>query len=471
INLTPNPSSASLKSPLTFTAMISNSSGSKAGPTGSVTFGDSNAGGTFGSTSCSTQNNGSLACNAVYTAPSTPQAVVITANYEGDFVHKPATGQSNLTVKSSTTTALGVSANPSVSGQYLTFTATVSPSTSSGTVQFQVDGNNVGVPVSLSGGAATWSTSSIPVGLHVVTAVYSGNLNSFGSTGIVTQTINQDKVATLLSTSDNPSSPGQQIVLTATINAQYPGSGTPTGYVTFYEDGANVGVGNLIGNSASVDITPYGGSHTITAVYSGDSNFVTGYSAQLTQIVSQDSSVTVSTSQNPSTSSQQITLTATVSSQSQSSNIPTGNVQFVIDGSNFGSPVSLSAGTASLDTALSGGNHTITASYLGDSIFLGSTSSSIMQLVTQSSTVEVSSSQNPSNFGQPVSFTATVSTTQGTSRPSGTVTFYDGSSSIGTSTVSDGQATYDSSSLSVGPHTISVMYSGDSIFASSTSDS
>ena len=82
-------------------------------------------------------------------------------------------------------TVVTSSASPSAYGQSVTFTATVAPSggvNPTGTVQFKIDGNNVGSPQTLSGGVATYSTSTLAVGSHSVTAVYSGDGNFVGGT-------------------------------------------------------------------------------------------------------------------------------------------------------------------------------------------------------------------------------------------------------------------------------------------------
>jgi hypothetical protein len=79
------------------------------------------------------------------------------------------------------------SANPSIVGQAVTFTATVSAvtgaGTPTGTVQFKVDGANLGTPVALSGGSASISTTALAIGTHTVTAEYSGDDNFNPSTG------------------------------------------------------------------------------------------------------------------------------------------------------------------------------------------------------------------------------------------------------------------------------------------------
>jgi N-acetylneuraminic acid mutarotase len=80
----------------------------------------------------------------------------------------------------------------------------------------------------------------------------------------------------------------------------------------------------------------------------------------------------------------------------------------------------------------------------------------------------VSSSLNPSKHGNPVTFTATVkSLTTGT--PTGSVTFKDGTTTLGTGTLSSGKATFTTSTLAVGTHSITAVYGGDANFTGSTS--
>ena len=168
-----------------------------------------------------------------------------------------------------------------------------------------------------------------------------------------------------------------------------------------------------------------GSPHTVSATYSGDGNF-DGSSGSLSggQTVNKDDTTTgVTSSVNPSAFGQSVTFTATVTPGSGSGQ--TGTVQFVIDGSNFGNPVTLSGGTAQTSTSslsVSGSPHTVSATYSGDGSFTGSTGSlSGGQTVNKADTTTgVTSSLNPSAFGQTVTFTATVTPGSG-SGPTGTV--------------------------------------------------
>jgi len=112
-------------------------------------------------------------------------------------VHANAVTQGNLAGTFSTTTAvtLASGSNPSYYGDPLTFTAVVSPSGATGTVQFKVDGVNFGSPVTLVGGSATSTAiSTLMPAAHTVTAVYSGGPGYAGSTSAGTTQTANDKI-------------------------------------------------------------------------------------------------------------------------------------------------------------------------------------------------------------------------------------------------------------------------------------
>src|SRR5207253_3176103 len=118
-----------------------------------------------------------------------------------------------------------------------------------------------------------------------------------------------------------------------------------------------------------------------------------------------------------------VTFTATVSAVSPGTGVPTGNVVFK-DGATTVSTGALDVnGNATFTTStLTVGNHTITASYAGNSNFNASASSALVQTVNPAqTTTTVTSSLNPSTFPQSVTFTATV-TSAVSSSITGTVT-------------------------------------------------
>ena len=116
------------------------------------------------------------------------------------------------------------------------------------------------------------------------------------------------------------------------------------------------------------------------------------------------------------------------------------------------------------------GNHFITATYGGDANFSAGSATLIQKVHASGSTTRVSASPNPSGFGEPVTFTAMVtSRTAGAPTPSGMITFRNGSSLLAQLPLgSDGSASFNTSTLSTGSHTISAKYSSDTVFALSS---
>ena len=88
-------------------------------------------------------------------------------------------------------------------------------------------------------------------------------------------------------------------------------------------------------------------------------------------------------------------------------------------------------------------------------------------------TTTLTSSVNPSTYGQSVTFTATVAPTSGGGTPTGTVEFYDGGTSMGSGTLSVvgsyDEAAFSTSALPAGSDTITADYEGDTTFVTSTS--
>jgi hypothetical protein len=113
----------------------------------------------------------------------------------------------------------------------------------------------------------------------------------------VDQSFTVQRATPTLSLSSTPTSdtlPGQSVTFTATVAATPPGSGTPSGTVTF-NDGASTLCTNVILSSGSAACATGAlslGSHSLTAVYSGDAHFTGGTSAPLTHNVNQAPAIT-----------------------------------------------------------------------------------------------------------------------------------------------------------------------------------
>jgi hypothetical protein len=119
-------------------------------------------------------------------------------------------------------------------------------------------------------------------------------------------------------------------------------------------------------------------------------------------------------------------------------------------------------------SALSHKTHTIKATYAGDAKFAPSSAIVTQVVDLYPTTTALSSSPNPSQFGQAVTFTAQVTST-GPSAPTGKVQFLDGTTTLGTTTLSGGITKLTKSSLAVGTHSITAQYQGDFADAKSTS--
>jgi Bacterial Ig-like domain (group 3) len=177
---------------------------------------------------------------------------------------------------------------------------------------------------------------------------------------------------------------------------------------------------------------------------------------------------------NPSSYGQPVIFIAAVLAES-SAGTPTGTVAFT-DGTNVLGNISLdSDGRATFTTSsLAAGSHSIAATYMpADPLLFSGSSATLTQNVTSTSTstitttVTLTSRPNPSTFGQPVTFAATVKGNGGT--PAGTVVFADGATALGTASLdNNGQATFITSTLTVGSHAIAANYRGDPNFPSSS---
>ena len=175
----------------------------------------------------------------------------------------------------------------------------------------------------------------------------------------------------------------------------------------------------------------------------------------------------VTTSLNPSFTTQAVTFTATVTSKSRT--IPDGELVTFQEGKTTLAAVALEGGVASYTTSsLAAGTAYVKATYAGDTK-LGPSSGWLMQVVNKyPTTTALNSSPNPSTFGQTVTFTATITPT-GPYPPTGNVWFKDGTAGIGYIPLNGGVATLTKRSLGVGTHAITAEYMGNSNSARSTS--
>jgi hypothetical protein len=399
---------------------------------------------------------------------------------------KPTTGyQLSFGATSDTATSVGTSSATSVFGETLTFTATVralAPSSgpTTGAVTF-MDGSSTIGTATLGGGTATLSTSALTVGNHSITVSYigGGTFNSSGSSTL-DQVVNPAQTSTAVAVDVNPSDYGQTMTFTASVSVVAPGSGIPTGTVTFMDGSTSLGTESLNGSGSATFSTSAlaTGSHAITAIYNNTTKFKTSTSPALEQVVNPAQTATaLAVDVNPSVYGQTMTFTASVSVVAPGSGIPTGAVTFMDGSTPLGIEPLAGSGTATFSTsALAGGSHAITAVYNNTANFKTSTSPTLSQVVHQaSSATNVSVNVDPGVYGQPLTFTVSVSAVApGGGVATGTVDFSvvarDGSSWTHASTLgAAGTASFTPPVLSPGSYSITASYSGDGNFQPSAS--
>ena len=226
----------------------------------------------------------------------------------------------------------------------------------------------------------------------------------------------------------------------------------------------------LAGATCAIDVTyspPQSGNWSATLTIT-DNALGSPHKVPLTGA---GSTVALTSSLNPSSYFDTVTFTATVSAGLQGGSL-TGMVQFK-DGTMVLDTQNLTGGVATSIpiTFVTVGSHNITAQYSGDAVRTGGMGALTQTVNPAATTTTVTSSQNPSSFGNPPVFTAVVAANNMLTTPIGTVAFKDGATVLGTMSLDDGgQAIFTPSSLSIGTHPITAVYQGDAInWAASTS--
>lgn len=455
--------------PVSFTATVSATAGWPT-PTGTVTF-------TSGTTQSTVQLvNGQASFT---TSWSTAGKYEVSAFYNGDSNDATSSAYAIETVGTVTSTSLSSSANPAGVGQPVTFTATVTGTSPTGSVSFYDGANSPAAPtllgsVTLSNANASLTVSNLAAGTHSITAYYSGDsANVSSNSNAVSEVINQYATSTQLATSSASVTYGQPVTFTATVTSTASSGTEPSGSVAFQimYQGANTVLGTAQLSNGQATLTTSrlpGGTDNVVAVYEGDSYYGSSTSNTVAETVNPaPTTASVSSSANPATAGQQITFTATVSSGNASTGSVTGSVTF-FDGSTTLITEQLSGGAASYTTSLSVGTHTISVSYSGSSSYQGSKSSALQETVDLAATsTTLTSSQNPAKSKTPVTFTATVTPSTMSTTLTGSVSYYFGSKLLATVPLSGFSSTYTTHTLPVGYDTITAVYSGNASFASS----
>ncbi len=303
----------------------------------------------------------------------------VTAVYGGDghrlgSTSAPLTQVVNATPGAPTSTSMAASATQTTAGQEVSFTATVSggSGTPTGSLQF-LDGGAVLGAVSLAGGQARLTTSSLAPGIHFIRATYTGDSNFAGSTSSTVQlTVLPADSRPLLGSSSNPSMRGQPVTFEAQLAPMCEGT------VSFMNGQTWLGAVAL-GQGGRARFTASGlavGLHRVTAVYAGGAVCPAAASGVLEQMVQPaGTSTVISVAAAPSGASGAFVLTAVTQVLAPGTGAPTGEVIFrngetVLGGANLSQ-----AGVATLAVRLNPAPPlAIDAQYIGNAEFASSTS-------------------------------------------------------------------------------------------------
>ncbi len=290
-----------------------------------------------------------------------------------------------------TVTTLSSTANPSVYAQATAFKATVKrqlPATgtvTTGTIDF-LDNGVLLATKNVASGAATFSTKTLGVGSHPISAVYSGATTNSGSSSPLTQVVVPAPTTVKLTASPGLTSVfGQKVPLKAVVTRTAPSSGPASGTVDFYDELGPIALAVPL-SGAGVATFPVPnlpvGTHVLHADYSGSATEVLSH-ASVTQVVGAASTkTTLARSRATAKAGAVVTLTATVKAVAPSLAVPDGAVA-VLDGGNPAFLANVVAGKVVITTtALTVGLHTLTAQYLGNGSFTGSVSLAVTITIT-----------------------------------------------------------------------------------------
>jgi hypothetical protein len=476
--------------PVTFTATVTH--GATGVPTGNVVFTVTGMdaapftcdGGNTATLAPNGSGPGSVAtCSFSGGLQASDSNYAVTATYAGDGTFNGSNGSLSAKIsRASTTTAVLSSSNPTVTGQSVTFSATVaptSPATGSptGSVTFAINGtgggsvacDTTGDTVPLSGGSASCTISAgllAQFSPYAVSAAYSGDSNYRPSAGNVSQTVS--KAAVTLGLTSSLASPvdGQAISFTASITSVTPpGAGTPSGDIVFSVMGNNVLPGQpgftatcdggdtqpLSGGSATCSFA--GGllsnplTYTVTATLK-DANFHAAATASLIQPVNKAStSTTVTGAPDRLYASQGFTFTVTIQTLAPGGGVPTGNLEWAVCNHNMPTCSGLPGGTFILPKPKAGdiahnrqvihytvpggmppGFYSLNATFSGDSDYQNSASSTGFILVNKVPTsMQIVLQKNPlfqgSNMGIKVAVIPNSAASGSLGAPQGTVSF------------------------------------------------
>lgn len=412
--------------------------------------------------------------------PATIAELTLTASYAGNTDFTASGDVADLSVvKADSVLALSSSLPSSVFSQTVTFIATLSAGGGStqlpeGQVTFSADGVALAT-VDTVQEQAEFSIDSLAVGARVITARFAATTTFNESSAGLDHPVALAATQTTVSPDVSAPQAGQPVVFTADVSVVEPGVATPEGVVTFLLDGVYIGEATTSAGSASITLpSATVGGHSITATFTDGTRFAESSSSLDFGVVQGATALALSSDANPTVFGQDgATVTAEISVQAPAAGVPSGTVDFSVDGV-FVASQPVSAGTASLalgDRAV--GDYTVTAVYSGDVEFSGSSAELVQSVQPAATALVLSADKAETTFGEELTLSAALSVVApGGGVPTGTVTFFADDAEIGSAALNadgTGAGLAVDGTLTVGARSLTAVFTGDASFSGSTS--
>lgn len=325
----------------------------------------------------------------------------------------------------------------------------------------------------LDSGSATYTYTGQSVGSHVLTATYPGSANLAASTATCTITVTGLPTSAVLHATPAMAAFGSATLLTANVTpSTLQGTGVPTGQVTFLREGTVLGTATLQNGVASFSAADLpGGTDQLTCTYAGDSIYGASACNRVpVTITAAPTTLTLTPSVNPALSGTPFSVTVHLAAGNGAPLPPGETVQLV---NPLGFPITLTldaSGSATQSVVLPViGTVVLTATFAGDTNLQPSTAVFGETVDGVVSSTNLTATPNPAYQNQEVILTATLALS-GSQTPAGSLTFYDGATSLGTAALSNaGQAVLSSTMLAPGSHSLTATFNGTGPFLSSTS--
>lgn len=408
------------------------------------------------------------------------------AAYTPGGANTSASASSALSVtisKAATRTTLTPPA-PITLGNPVTVSAQVSASspgagTPTGTVTISDGGAAAGDSCSFSLPATSCTLTPSSSGSLALSASYAGDEHFSSSTGHASLTVHLAPPGASVVSSANPSVHGQPVTLIGTLTPASTSSTAPTGTGRFQIGGTTIcadaalsptGTANAVSATCSVpqaNLTV--GNHAVQFSYAGDANHA-GTTASLAggQGVNPANTATTIGGLSAIALGQSVTVNVSVVAQAPGAGTPGGSVTVRDGGVSCTATLASGAGSCALTPPTPMGDHIITASYAATADFAASSTSAALTVNAAPPGTSLTSSTNPSVFGQNVTFTATVAPASGRPIPTGSVSLTDTTTNALlcadvplTPGSGSAQATCAVATLAVGAHTIEARHGGD----------